>query len=62
MKYIFLIAGVAIVYLILFRHAPLKEVKQAAQQEDSSINLKRPIDRTHEVLDQVKKRNGDGEF
>jgi hypothetical protein len=24
--------------------------------------LKRPIDRTHEVLNQVKQRNGDGEF
>jgi len=62
MKYIFLIAIVAIVYVVLFRHAPVAEVKQAVKQEDSGINLKRPIDRTHEVLDQVKKRNGDGEF
>jgi hypothetical protein len=27
-----------------------------------SSGLRRPIDRTRNVLDQVKKRNGDGEF
>jgi hypothetical protein len=29
---------------------------------NSSTALKRPLDKTHAVLDQVKKRNGDGEF
>jgi len=59
MKYVFLLAGVALVYFILIRHAPISTVKDAV---DSGINLKRPIDRTNEVIDQVKSRNGNGEF
>jgi len=65
MKYVFLLAGVALVYLVLIRHAPISQVKDAMvhpEAADSGINLKRPIDRTNEVLDQVKTRNGDGEF
>ena len=65
MKYVFLIAGVALVYFILIRHAPVSQVKDAIvhpEAADTRINLARPIDRTNEVLDQVKTRNGDGEF
>ena len=34
----------------------------AAPAPAGSNALKRPIDRTHAVLDQVKQRNGNGEF
>jgi hypothetical protein len=34
----------------------------AATPSDHSNFLKRPIDRTNQVLNQVKQRNGDGEF
>ena len=65
MKYVFLLGAVALVYVVLIRQSPLAQVKQTATQVDSAdsgVNLKRPINRTHEVLDQVKKRNGNGEF
>ena len=65
MKYVFLLGGVALVYFILIRHAPISKVKDAIVHPEaagSGINLKRPIDRTNEVVDQVKSRNGNGEF
>ena len=65
MKYAFLLAGVALVYFVLVHHAPISKVKDAVvhpEAADSGINLKRPIDRTNEVLEQVKSRNGNGEF
>jgi hypothetical protein len=65
MKYVFLLAGVALVYFVLIRNAPVSQVKEAIvhpEAADSRINLKRPIDRTNQVLEQVKTRNGDGEF
>jgi len=65
MKYVFLLAGVALIYFVLVRHAPISKVKDAVvhpEAADSGINLKRPIDRTNEVLEQVKSRNGNGEF
>jgi hypothetical protein len=65
MKYVFLLAGVALVYFVLIRHAPISTVKDTMvhpEAADSGMNLKRPIDRTNAVLDQVKTRNGDGEF
>ena len=30
--------------------------------QPATSNLRRPIDRTRKVLEQVKRRNGDGEF
>lgn len=65
MKYVFLLAAVAIVYFVLAHHAPVSKVKDAVahpESADSGFNLKRPIDRTNEVLNQVKSRNGNGEF
>jgi hypothetical protein len=65
MKYVFLLAGVALVYFVLVRSAPVSQVKEAIvhpEAADSRINLKRPIDRTNQVLEKVKTRNGDGEF
>ena len=65
MKYVFLLAGVALVYFVLIRHAPISQVKDAIvhpEAADTRINLKRPIDRTQEVLGQAKTRNGDGDF
>jgi hypothetical protein len=83
MKYVFLLATVAVVYFFLVRKVPLAPVvTEVTQQEAAPLatgprvapsaaptapavrtnSLKRPIDRTHEVLNQVKQRNGQGEF
>jgi hypothetical protein len=65
MKYVYLLAAVALVYFILIRHSPVAKVTDAIthpESADTTINLKRPIDRTNEVLEQVKSRNGNGEF
>jgi hypothetical protein len=75
MKYVAIIAVVAIVYFVLARHTPVAAVQQSISQSEvaplttgsreaapASTSLKRPFDRTHEVLDQVQKRNGKGEF
>jgi hypothetical protein len=76
MKYVFLLLGVAAIYYFLARSAPVAPVTQAVTAAEvaplttgsretaapASNALKRPIDRTHAVLDQVKQRNGKGEF
>ena len=76
MKYLALLAVVAVIYFVLGRHAPVAEVQEAIAQSEvkpltqgnreipstASNSLKRPFDRTHDVLDQVKARNGSGEF
>jgi hypothetical protein len=85
MKYVYLLAAVACVYLFLTHKAPVapvvaeitqKEVVPLTGQQNapqavpgapaapaaSGNSLKRPIDRTREVLGQVKQRNGNGEF
>ena len=77
MKYIALLLGVAAVYYFLARSTPVAPVAQAVTAAEvaplttgpretaapaGTNALKRPIDRTHEVLNQVKKRNGNGEF
>lgn len=76
MKYVGLLVVLAIIYFILAREAPVEQVKEAIVQSEvvpltqggppapstAGSTLKRPIDRTHEVLDKVKERNGDGEF
>ena len=65
MKYVLLLAGVALVYFVLIRHAPISKVTDTIvhpEAADTRINLKRPIDRTNQVLEQVKSRNGNGEF
>lgn len=76
MKYLAVLAVLAIVYLVLARQAPVADVTEAMAQADAvplaqgarevapaaTSSAKRPIDRTNAVLQQVKERNGDGEF
>jgi hypothetical protein len=83
MKYVFLLATVAVVYFFLVHKAPVAPVvAEITQQEAVPLTtgpnggsaaapaapaqhtnaLKRPIDRTKDVLNQVKQRNGNGEF
>jgi ABC-type microcin C transport system permease subunit YejB len=76
MKYVFLLAAVAAIYFFLIRSAPVAPVADAVAQKEvvplttggrdvappASNFLKRPLDRTHEVLDQAKQRNGAAEF
>lgn len=77
MKYVLLLVAAAVAYGILARTAPVKPAIQAVTQQEAAplttgardpgtapagSALKRPLDRTHEVLDQVKQRNGNGEF
>jgi hypothetical protein len=76
MKYVSLLLGVAVIYYFLARSTPVASVKEAVTAAEvaplttgpretaapPSNALKRPIDRTHEVMEQVKQRNGNGEF
>ena len=76
MKTIPLLIAIAAIYLYTTRQTPVAEVAHAATGQDIAPSatapkdpapaptnaLKRPIDRTHEVLGQVAKRNGAGEF
>jgi hypothetical protein len=76
MKYVLILAAVAVIYFFLSREAPVAPVAEAVVQKEvaplttggrdvpppASNFLKRPLDRTHAVLDQVKKGNGNGEF
>ncbi len=76
MKIVALLVAIACTYLYFAHHTPVAEVAQEATGQHlaplttgpkdatpAPTNfLKRPIDRTHEVLGQVAKRNGAGEF
>jgi hypothetical protein len=76
MRYVAILAVLAIVYFVLARHTPVTEVKEAMAQAEvqpltqgprevaapATSSIKRPLDRTHAVLDQVKAGNGGGEF
>ena len=75
MKYLWLIAAVAIVYFVLARQAPVTAVQQSISPSEvapwttgsrevvpAKTAFKRPFDRTHEALHVVEKRNGTGEF
>ena len=77
MKYVSLMLGLVAVYYFLVRSAPVKPVAEAVTAAEvaplttgsreaaapaGTNALKRPLDRTHEVLQQVKQRNGAGEF
>ncbi len=77
MKYLVLLVSVAVIYLMFIRASPMAEVsKSMAAPELAPLTnapseaaplpptnaLKRPIDRTHQVLGEVSKRNGSGEF
>jgi hypothetical protein len=76
MKYLALLAALAVIYYILARESPLDRVQEAVVQTEATpltqgsrepapaatTAFKRPFDRTHEVLDAVKARNGNGEF
>lgn len=77
MKYLALIGVVAVIYVVFIRVSPVKEVSDAVTQTEAaplvsparpaeaapvSNSIKRPLNRTHQVLDQVRGRNGNGEF
>ena len=77
MKYLFLLATVAVVYFVLARNTRVRAVKEAITQSEAAplitgprepaapaaaSSLKAPLDRTHAALEQVKARNGAGEF
>lgn len=72
MKYLGLIAVLAIVYVAYSRLASVAPSETATIQREMepaapvvqthTSELKRPIGRTHEVLGQVKVRNESGEF
>jgi hypothetical protein len=76
MKYVLLLIGLVVIYFLLARSAPITPAVQAATGSEvaplttgsradaapAGTALKRPIDRTHAVLDQVQQRNGNGEF
>lgn len=62
MKYLLLLLTSGVVYLTFFRASPTPQVVQAISEpvvmtngaaEPRSNSLKRPLDRTHAVLDQV---------
>ena len=76
MKIIALLIAIACVYFYFARQTPVAEVAQTVTGQEltplatgpkdatpaPTNSLKRPIDRTHEVLGQVGQRNGAGEF
>ena len=76
MKYVFLLIAVAVIYYFLARSSPVASVKEVVTAQEvaplttgsretaapAGTALKQPFDRTHAVLDQVKQRNGNGEF
>lgn len=76
MKYISLLLAVAAGYFYLARATPVGAVAKSVTAEEvaplttgprepvlpPTNALKRPLDRTHAVLEQVKTRNGAGEF
>ena len=76
MKHIALLSLVAGAYLYFTHKTPVAEVSKAATGQElapltagptdiaapPSNAIKRPIDRTREVLGQVAKRNGAGQF
>lgn len=77
MKYLFLLAAVAVVWLVLALNSPVASVQEAVTASAAAplttgprepappaatSALKAPLDRTHAVVEQVKARNGAGEF
>ncbi len=77
MKYLVLMVTLAVVYFMFVRASPVAEVTKTmeapelapltkAPQENAPLPqtnaLKRPLDRTRQVLGEVGKRNGNGEF
>ncbi|MES2569853.1 MAG: hypothetical protein V4710_07325 [Verrucomicrobiota bacterium] len=59
-----LVVVIAIYYLMVRKSSQLPPEVPAAPTPASEVSaaLKRPLDRTHDALEQVKKRNGQGEF
>ncbi|HEX8311393.1 MAG TPA: hypothetical protein VF614_08760 [Chthoniobacteraceae bacterium] len=76
MKYLFLLATLVVGYYLLSRDTPVTAVTETLAETKAAPNisatasgttspsnaLKRPLDRTNATLDQVKQRNGAGEF
>jgi hypothetical protein len=71
MKYVALIAALAIALLLATRRAGPSRVDEAISeaglapvhgQGDSTSSLRKPIDKTRATLDQVRERNRDGDF
>ena len=77
MKYLFIVAAVAIICFVFARNTPVKSVTEAvtasaaapltadsrepAPPARTNI-LKAPLDRTHAVLEDAKRRHGAAEF
>ncbi len=77
MKYLALLGALVVICLVLTRQSsPVAGVQQSMAEADAiappsiapapsptaGAALKQPIDRTKAVLEQVKARNGEGEF
>jgi hypothetical protein len=77
MRYILLIMTVAIIYIVIARSGSITPASKAITESMDAANpqasagagasphtnaFKAPLDRTHEVLDQVKKQNSGGQF
>ena len=77
MKYLFMLGAIAVIYYVFIREIPVAPVKEALTQAEAkpllggspapaapaaTSGLKRPIDRTRQVLGEVQQRNGKGEF
>jgi hypothetical protein len=76
MKYLSVLGALVIICILLTRNSPVSGVQQAVAEVDAiappavapapspsaATALKQPIDRTQAALQQVKERNGDGEF
>jgi hypothetical protein len=58
MKYIAVLLVAGGIYVMLAHHAPVTPAPAAASAPHEDW-LKEPLDRTHEVLDQAKKRSQD---
>ena len=77
MKYLVIVAAVALVCFILARNTPEESITAAVTASEAgplstgprepaapapTNSLKAPLDRTHSALEKVKSRNGGGEF
>jgi len=77
MKYLFLVGAVFVIYYVFIRETPVVQVTEALAQTEvqpllsgnpapvampAGSGMKRPIDRTRQVLGEVEQRNGAGQF
>ena len=77
MKYLFIVGAVFVIYYVFIRETPVVPVTEALAQTEvqpllsgsptastapAGSGLKRPLDRTQQVLGDVQQRNGTGQF